>query len=550
MGQRVGSGPIAGRGRAACLAWSVAFSLGCAAGVAPAADDDLVYVVRAGDTLIGLGRTLLIDPRSWPELQRLNRIAEPRRIPIGTNLRIPVALARGVPAPARVVRVEGDARSGGAVLAPGAALGPGADVATGRDGYVTIELADGSRLVLQAQSRLRIREAVRYPALDAHRSAIEVESGRVESVTVPQKGGGRFEIRTPLATTAVRGTDFRVASDDAARRTRSEVLTGSVAVAGEGAPVAVAAGFGTVVDETRRPIAPVKLLPAPDLSRLPALQERVLFRFNLEPVAGVRGYRAQLARDREFQAVVAEDSPGGTEVRFGGVPDGDYWLRVRALDERALEGADGYHAFRLKARPEPPFPSAPRDGGKASGDAVELRWSAAAEAATYRVQLARDRSFRDLVTDQDAVAGVELGAAGLAPGDYFWRVASVRADRDQGPFGDPQRFTQKPSPPIPDPPAADEGKLHFTWAAEPGQTFRLQVARDERFASLVADVALAAPRISLDKPEPGTYFMRVQATDPDGYVGPYTATQRFEVAPEPPPWWLLLLPLIPLIPLL
>jgi hypothetical protein len=39
--------------------------------------------------------------------------------------------------------------------------------------------------------------------------------------------------------------------------------------------------------------------------------------------------------------------------------------------------------------------------------------------------------------------------------------------------------------------------------------------------------------------------MRVRATDPDGFVGPYTAVQRFEV-PAPPPWFLLLF-LIPLL---
>jgi hypothetical protein len=532
------------RGRSTWLAWSVALSLGGASGSAPAAADDLVYVVRKGDTLIGLGRTLLVDPRGWPALQRLNKIAEPRRIPVGTRLRIPVALARAVPAPARVIGVEGEARSGGAALAPGATLGPGAEVTTGRDGFVTIELADGTRLVLQAQSRLRIREAGRYPDLGAYRSAIEIERGRVESRAAPQPGGGRFEIHTPLATTAVRGTDFRVAADADARVTRSEVVTGSVEVSGAGAPVTVAAGFGTVVDESRRPAPPVRLLPAPDLARLPKLQERVVFRFALEPVAGARGYRAQLARDRDFQAVVAEHAASAAEARFGGVPDGDYWLRVRALDERALEGADGYHAFRLKARPEPPFPSAPRDAGKASGEAVELAWTAAAEAATYRVQLARDAAFANLVADEPAVAATGFRAGGLVPGEYFWRVGSVRADGARGPFGDPQRFTLKALPPVPEPPTADDANLHFTWAAEPGQTFRLQVARDERFTSIVADRTLAAPRASLERPEPGTYYMRVQATDPDGYVGPYTATQRFEVPPPPPPWWLLLLPLI------
>jgi hypothetical protein len=42
--------------------------------------------------------------------------------------------------------------------------------------------------------------------------------------------------------------------------------------------------------------------------------------------------------------------------------------------------------------------------------------------------------------------------------------------------------------------------------------------------------------------------MRVRATDPDGYVGPFTTAQRIEV-PEAPvrPWWLLFLLLLPLL---
>jgi hypothetical protein len=35
--------------------------------------------------------------------------------------------------------------------------------------------------------------------------------------------------------------------------------------------------------------------------------------------------------------------------------------------------------------------------------------------------------------------------------------------------------------------------------------------------------------------------MRVRATDPDGFVGPFTSPQKFEVPMPPPPWWLLLL---------
>ena len=57
---------------------------GSAPGVA-----EFVYRARPGDTLIGLSARLLLEPRRWPELQRRNAIADPRRIPLGSRIRIP-----------------------------------------------------------------------------------------------------------------------------------------------------------------------------------------------------------------------------------------------------------------------------------------------------------------------------------------------------------------------------------------------------------------------------------------------------------------------------
>ena len=93
----------------------------------------------------------------------------------------------------------------------------------------------------------------------------------------------------------------------------------------------------------------------------------------------------------------------------------------------------------------------------------------------------------------------------------------------------------------------DEASVTLSWSGEPGQTFRLQVAGDQEFRELVTDQNLTEPTIALPKPVPGTYYVRVQATDPDGYVGPFTAPQSFAVPQPPPPWWLLPILLIPFV---
>ncbi len=514
-----------------------------------AAEEQFVYRAESGDTLIGIAGRLLIRPTDWPRVQRLNRIQNPRRIPVGSKIRIPMSWIRRDPESARVLTVQGRAESQGTPINTGALLPEGSLVTTGDDGYATLGLPDGSELTLQAGSTLRLETLRRYGDTDLRDTSLKLEQGRVETRVAPRRGqNGRFEIRSKVAVAGVRGTEFRVGAEE--ETARSEVLSGTVDVEGLASArhVRVDAGFGTRVRGTAPPAEPRRLLPAPDLRALPALQERPLVRFEIPLPPGVEAWRAQVASDRGFQNVFAEGFARSADLRLSGIPDGEYWLRVRGVDSAGLEGLDAYHRFRLKARPEPPFPAAPAPDAKLTVGAVEFRWSQPEGANRYRIQVARDADFASVIRDQDRLPGLAHSLEGLEPGRYWWRLASARADGDRGPFGDPQGFTLKPLPPNPDPPDLDETQLRFSWPAEPAQRFLFQLAHDPQFSRLLAERELAEPRVTLDRPDPGSYYMRVRATDPDGYVGPFTSPQRFEVpAPPAQPWWLLLLLIFPLL---
>lgn len=489
--------------------------------------DDYPYRVVARDTLIGVAQRLLLDPNDWPKLQKLNRVRDPLRLQPGSTLRIPVAWMKSAATQARVTQVQG-----GANVAPGALLGEGSSVLTQPDGFVTLQLADGSVARLQSESELRLESLRSYPGTEAHRSSLRLLRGRVESLVERLRGGGRNEVTTPVGSAVVRGTRFRVAADAQSREQRSEVIDGTVEVGGSAdpaRPAMVAAGFGTVVGTDGRVAEPVALLAAPDTAGLPALMERTLLRFTFPALAGAQRYRAQVALDREFQRVVGQSADSAPQARFTDIADGEYYIRIRGIDARGLEGRDAEHAFRLKARPEPPFPSQPQNKGKSVGAGAVFGWAENAEAAHYRFQLARDMQFRDLLREERAAKGAKLEVAALAPGDYFWRVASVRASGDQGPFGDAQQFTQKAPPPVPAPPVIGDDTLQFSWQGEPGQTFEFQLARDPAFESVLDARDLKEPRVELARPGAGQYFMRYRARDPDGFVGPFTAPQRFEL---------------------
>lgn len=529
------------------LAWSLAVCLWLGAPAVRAADETVDYMVQPGDTLIGLGETLLEDPSRWPVLQRLNAVADPYRIPIGRQLRIPVSLLRKVPRAARVVHVSGGASADGQLLAVDQTVGEGARLQTPAGGFMTLELPDGSRLTLQPQTEVRIDALHGFKgADDIQRATFDVQQGRIETDVKPQAGpAARYRIHTPTAIIGVRGTSFRVAAE--AAETRTEMRQGTVGVAGGGArrEIALGEGFGLVARADQPVGAPVPLLAAPDLSAVAALYERPVMRVQLAPVAGAIGYRGQVARDAGFTQIVAESRATVPDLKIADLADGDYFLRVRGVDSHGLEGRDADLAVRLKARPEPPFINAPRPGGKANAGTVQFAWAQAEDAASYRFELARDAGFKDRLAQQDALGANRLDLT-LEAGDYYWRLASTRADGDRGPWGDAVRLTVRPPMAALPPPSFDEDHMLIAWGGEPGQRFDYQLADDDRFTRLVAEGSVDQPELVLPKPPAGAYFLRVRAIDPDGFVGSYSAPQRL-IVPAEFPVWMLLTPLLMLL---
>lgn len=504
-----------------------------------------VYAYRAarGDTLIGIGARLLRNPADWRELRRLNRITEPRRIPVGRSVDIPLRLLRDEPSRAEVVAVQGRAERDGRPARVGETVEEASVLATGPASSLTLRLEDGSLMTLQPDSDARVERLRRLLGVGSIDVSLRLERGRVDSRVVPQPNRGvGYRVHTPSAVVAVRGTRFRTGSG-ADGVDRAEVLEGTVAARGaaDRRDAAVAAGYGLVVAQGRA-AQPVPLLPAPSLDGVAPLQERVDMRLPFAPVAGAAAYRAQLATDADGNGIVADAVFAKAQARFAGLPDGDYWLRVRAIDGAGLEGRDAEQPLRLAARPEPPLPEYPPAGGKVRGTALTLRWSQPVDAAAFRVELAGDADFAAPLRSLE-LSATSLTVDRLEPGTYYWRLGAIRADGHRGPWGDASTVALHPGPGEPEPPRLDDDFLYLAWPGEPGQVFDLQLARDTQFTQLVSEQRVSETSLRLPRPAAGIYYMRVRATDPDGYVGVYTTPQRIEVPASP--WWLLLL-LVPL----
>ena len=226
-------------------------------------------------------------------------------------------------------------------------------------------------------------------------------------------------------------------------------------------------------------------------------------------------------------------------AQWADLPDGRcrYVLQVRARNPQGLEGRDGRLVFTLKARPEPPFTSAPRDEGRAYGERVEFSWTTVPAAERYRFQLASESRFEASLVDRSDLDAPRVSAP-LPPGRYHWRLASIAPGNDQGPFSDAVSFELRDMlpPPAPGQPAEQGDKMVFRWRAGPlDDAYDVQVARDPAFTQLVLERRENLPELLLDKPEPGTYYLRVRTIQSDGFVGAYGSPQQFEVSRSL--WW-------------
>lgn len=507
---------------------------------------DFAYIVREGDNPWNLTQRYLKDLSYWPRIQRYNRITEPRRMQPGTRLLIPEGWLKLRTREVRLDAVQGDVvviaadgRRSAAVA--GQLLVVGTRVLTGEAGSAALAFSDGSRVQLRPGSELGVRQSADFAAGAGTWVRLDLLRGSLESLVVPRSGtASRFEIDTPAAIAAVRGTRFRVHAGDA--DTRNEVIEGRVAFGNAAGEQQVAAGQGASAVRGA-PIAPPRaLLPAPAEQALFA--DRLPLNLPFPALADATAYRVQVAPDARFDTVLSDRTSSQASVTVATLPDGEYRVRVRGVDATGLEGRDAEWPLTLDARPEPPVLVSPAPNARISDDRPAMSWSRSRADERWRLQVSASEGFDSLIVDRrDLTEPAYESDAALPPGSYFWRVASSNPDEGAGPFSDPQPFRRpEPGPAMEAPEASPDG-LALRWrSAGEGMRYQLQIATSDDFAQPLVDTRLDSAGYLLRDAVPGRYLLRVRSFAADGVEGDWAPVQVITV-PEPPPsfqpWWLL-----------
>jgi outer membrane protein assembly factor BamB len=101
----------------------------------------------------------------------------------------------------------------------------------------------------------------------------------------------------------------------------------------------------------------------------------------------------------------------------------------------------------LTARAQPAATTQKPSAAEQTAASLKLKWTAKPRVRRYRLQVALDEKFTDIVFDR-AVVGLEHDVTGLQPGKYYWRVAP--ATPETGRYSAPALAEATlPVPPVP-----------------------------------------------------------------------------------------------------
>lgn len=222
--------------------------------------------------------------------------------------------------------------------------------------------------------------------------------------------------------------------------------------------------------------------------------------------------------------------------------DTEYFWRISATNAGGVSAFSPVWRFRtVVAIPDVPATVSPADNGQNVATSVTFVWSAAARAATYRLQVSADPTFATGVQEVGNIAGTSQLVTGLAHDvTHYWRVRAENAGGVSG-YSTLRTFKTVVAPPATAPTLASPADnaqgvaptTSFSWNGVAGAVnYHFQIGTDNTFPtttyqdSTLTATTVTPPTLTFDT----QFFWRVRAKNAGGN-GPWSAVRVLRTAP-------------------
>lgn len=478
---------------------------------------DWLYTLKAGEQLDTLVSELLKERYTARQLMRHNQLAPDARLAQGDTLRIPLAWLKQQPDPARALAVSGNvgvvSASDGRQrpLSVNSLIRAGDEIVT-RNGNATVELADGSVIRISPNSRLIFNKLTQYGKAGMVDIRLRLDHGGISTQVEPLlEGGARFEVETPSAVAAVRGTVFAMQSRPG--MTALQVTEGTVTFGPHGQPQNIPAGYSASVDSTSPGQVQIRRLPpAPQAESLPpnlqSLPAELRWADN-----GASRYQVDVF-DTDSGEWLKSTTVSQTTYNLDYLDNGSYDIQVAALDARGIAGMPASQTVDIDLQARAAQLLSPETGTAIDDDMPEFSWQYRGSNEVARVEISGSEDFSNLIaTSEWAPDSTALANKPLRPGQYYWRVVTEAGGNSVASSDARQFVINGTLPPVRilSVNYIDSQVRIFWQSVDTATGYLLQLAEGPEFRNIVKEASVDDTTAALRLIPGRRYFVRLKA---------------------------------------
>jgi hypothetical protein len=478
-----------------------------------------IYTLKPGESFAAVASDLLAKNYSAGRLLQYNSIENPATLGEGDRIRIPLSWLKRQPNPARATSVSGNVRLISGIdglkkpLTKDTLIRVGDEVLSSA-GAATITLADGSEVRLSPDSRLIFNRLTQYGKSGMIDTRLRLNRGEVHTRVKPViEGGARFEIETPSAVAAVRGTAFSLQTGP--EGTSLQVTEGVVDFGAPNQTHRIPAGYSATVASNNSSSSKLRIRgmpPAPEINPLPPVltQLPAEMTWKQSPAAN---YRLDIFETESGRWIESREV-SGRRFDISRLDNGQYEIHLAALDQQGMAGMPGILPIEVDLQARTASLLAPENGGSVNDDMPEFRWALNGENEVARVEIAEDAAFRNLIaTSEWAPETTALPSRPLSPGQYYWRVVTEAGGNSVATTQPRKLIVNGTLPPVRiiSINYIDSQVRVFWEKVDTAANYRMQLAEEPGFNNIIKEATLPDTTAALRLIPGRRYFVRLKA---------------------------------------